>query len=100
MAWHSAGCSSKRFEVQVCRNISAPITIRCIGFINGRRTSEFWSYGNQDGSLHSLVASVRRATDRNFCYAQQKFRFVAIPVMWRSFREPATGTARAGLTAT
>ena len=27
-------------------------------------------------------------------------RFVAIPVMWRSFTKPATGTARAGSTAT
>src|SRR6266850_8086693 len=28
------------------------------------------------------------------------FRFVAIPVMWRSFRQPATGTARTGSAAT
>jgi hypothetical protein len=41
-SWRSARCSRKRYEVQVCRNISAPITIRCIGFINGRPTFEFW----------------------------------------------------------
>src|SRR5215813_14676277 len=40
MAWRSARCSSKRFETQVCRNISVPIMIRFTGFINGRRTSE------------------------------------------------------------
>src|SRR5262249_4644287 len=43
MAWHSVECSSKRYEVQVCRSTSAPITIRCTGFMNGRRTFEFWT---------------------------------------------------------
>jgi len=43
MAWRFAGCSSKQYEVQGCRNMSAPITIRCTGFINGRRTFEFWA---------------------------------------------------------
>src|SRR5262249_24981798 len=41
MAWRSAGCSNRRFEAPVCRNVPAPITIRCIDFINGRRISGF-----------------------------------------------------------
>jgi hypothetical protein len=38
MAWRSAGCSSRPFEVRAFRNVSVQITIRCIGFINGKRT--------------------------------------------------------------
>jgi len=39
MAWRSVECSSKPFAAKVFPNISAQTTIRCIGFINGRRTS-------------------------------------------------------------
>jgi putative transposase len=42
----SAGCSSKRSAVPDCRNTSAPITIRCIGFTNGRPIFEFWTSQN------------------------------------------------------
>jgi hypothetical protein len=31
------GCSIKRFEVTRWRSIAVPITIRCIGFTNGKR---------------------------------------------------------------
>ena len=40
MAWRSAGCSSKLFEAQSFQSISVQITTRCIGFINGKPTSE------------------------------------------------------------
>jgi len=62
MAWRSAGCSSKRYEVQGCRNISVPITIRCIGFINGRQTFGFWAL-RKSRPFHTLPGPIRSLSD-------------------------------------
>jgi hypothetical protein len=53
---------SKRFEVPVCRNISAPITIRCAGFINGRQTFEFWAL-RKLRRFHTLPSPIRSLSD-------------------------------------
>jgi len=62
MAWRCAICSSKRFEVPVCRSISAPITIRCIGFISGRQTFEFWA-SRKSRRFHTLPGPIRSSSD-------------------------------------
>jgi putative transposase len=41
MGQRYVGCSSELSGAKVCRNISAPTTIRCIDFISGRRTYAF-----------------------------------------------------------
>src|SRR5262249_48825879 len=41
MTWRCAGCLIERFTGGHCRNISAPIMIRCIGFINGEPICAF-----------------------------------------------------------
>lgn len=46
MDWHCAGCSIERFGVERYRNISARITIRCIGFIMASESARARDSGN------------------------------------------------------
>jgi hypothetical protein len=80
MAWRSARCSNRRFEGLVCRHISVQITIRCIGFINGRPTSESraprkstlfhtpWSHP----FVERLIVTVRRECLTGCCSGRQR----------------------------
>ena len=62
MAPHSVGCSSKLFEVQVCRNISVQITTRFTVSINGRQTSESWA-SRKSKRFHIFHGLVRSLND-------------------------------------
>jgi hypothetical protein len=46
----------------VCRSISAPITIHCIGFISGRQTFEFWAL-RKSRRFHTLHGPIRSSSD-------------------------------------
>src|SRR5207253_8542409 len=48
-----------------------------------RKNSRDGHRANSHGGAVSLAKLFRGANDREFCYGQQKSRFVAIPVMWR-----------------
>src|SRR5215831_16153783 len=69
MAWPFAACSNRRYGMPAFRNISVPITIRCVGFISGKRTYGFWRsaklkqfpvFRSCIPSFERLIGTVRR----------------------------------------
>ncbi len=59
-----------------------------------------WGLKKSGLASQSVATGIRREADRIFCCPQQKIRFVAIPVMWRSSRQHSGWNAFAGMNAT